>query len=98
VAAHPRNKLGPASTIPPQLLAASVSLARWRLLGRLAIGPLASQLITEARRKDYEDAMGQLRDVSAGRLAVEQPADEDVGPETITKPQGAFGSDTKEDF
>lgn len=75
IAACPRNRLGPAGTIPTALLSTLLAVARWNLLTRLPI----SSLTTEGRRAEYEDAIARLRDTAACRLSVEQP--DDIGPE-----------------
>lgn len=66
--------LGPAGELPPQVRAAAIAIARWRLGGRLAAGGGAGLIQTEPRRKEYEDAVALLRDVSDGRCLVEAPA------------------------
>jgi phage gp36-like protein len=90
VAAHYGTQVGVSGTIPEELESAAVSLARWRLLGRLATGKVAQVLMTDARRKDYEDAVQQLRDVAAGKFAVSVP---DLPSTDQPRPQGggAFG-------
>lgn len=81
---------GQAGTIPEELLSSAVAIARWRLLGRLPVKMLA----TESRRKEYEDAVAQLRDVAAGKFAVSMPADP-ADDQPRPPAEGAFGSATK---
>jgi phage gp36-like protein len=69
LAARPAGDMGPAGTLPPQALGACLDIARYRLCSRL---PVAS-LLTEARYNEYKDALQWLRDVQAGRCAVEAP-------------------------
>jgi phage gp36-like protein len=74
-----RYQVGQAGTVPDQLLSSAIAIARWRLIGRLP----ARQLATDSRRKDYEDAMEQLRDVAAGKFALSvatEPADDQPRP------------------
>ncbi len=74
-------------TVPDQLLSAAISIARWRLLGRLP----AKIFATDNRRKEYEDAIAQLRDVAAGKFALSvatEPADEQPRPHA----GGAYGN------
>lgn len=69
IRANRQNTLGDGETVPETLVSATLVVARHQLLGRL---PIAS-LLTEPRRQEYTDAMSQLRDVAAGRFAIEQP-------------------------
>jgi phage gp36-like protein len=96
VAAHNANTLGPAGTLPPQVRAAAIAIIRWRLSGRLAIGKAAQLLQSESRRQEYEDAVSFLKDVAAGKVAIETP--DVTGPETIPQVEGAWGSNEKIDF
>lgn len=70
VGAHGANQLGEGSTIPQELEAAACAMARYRALNRLPI----KSLLTETRVSEYKDALQLLRDVAAGRFAIEQPA------------------------
>jgi len=90
VAAHYGAQVGEGGTIPEELESAAISLARWRLLGRLAAGKAAQVLMTDSRRKEYEDAVQQLRDVATGKFAVSVPA---LPSADQPRPQGggAFG-------
>lgn len=69
VAANKDNTLGAGDTVPATLVDAALTIARHRLLNRL---PIAS-LLTEGRRREYDDAMRILSDVASGGMAVEQP-------------------------
>lgn len=71
VAAHQGQQVGDPGTIPEELLSAAIAIARWRVIGRLPVKVFA----TDSRRKEYEDAIAQLRDVAAGKFAVSVPAD-----------------------
>lgn len=77
VAANTINRLGSAGTIPPQLESAALALVRYRLATRLPV----STLLTEERKEEQRDALTLLRDVAAGRFAVEQP--DDAGTEEL---------------
>ena len=70
--------LGAEGTIPGKLKGATLNLIRYRLCSRL---PVAS-LLTEARIKEYEDALRLLEQVAAKKFMVEEPtvaADEQAG-------------------
>lgn len=71
VAANRANRLGPAGTIPDELLNAALALIRGRLLSRL---PVAA-LMTEERRAEIKSAEQLLRDVAAGSFIVSVPAE-----------------------
>jgi hypothetical protein len=72
VAANPANSLGDAGTIPEELKAAALAIARWRILTRL---PGMRSLQDEARRAEYNDAQALLTAVARGEFAIEQPDD-----------------------
>lgn len=93
VAARAGNTLEADPTlIPPELLQHASYIARWRLLGRL--GPGAAFLLTENRRKDYDDAIAALKDVARGDFTItpaSTPADPATSPNlggggTIVRP------------
>jgi|GEM_PF-1406398 len=69
IRANRQNRLGDGDTVPDTLVSATLVLARHQLLGRLPVG----SLLTDARRREYEDAMSLLRDVASGRFGVERP-------------------------
>ncbi len=75
VSAHAGVAVGQAGTIPSELAGTALALARWRLLTRLATGRAAQVLLTDARRRDYDDAVARLKDVAAGRFFVAPPDD-----------------------
>ena len=72
VAANGRNQLGAAGTIPDELKAAALAIARWRILSRL---PGMKSMQDEARRAEYSDALALLAAVAKGEFAIQQPAD-----------------------
>lgn len=69
VAAWGQNTLGEGSTIPGELENAACAIARYRALNRLPV----KSLLTETRIGEYKDAIALLRDVAAGKFALEQP-------------------------
>lgn len=90
VAAYHGTAVGQAGTIPAELLSSAIAIARWRLIGRLPVKSFA----TDSRRKEYEDAIAQLRDVAAGKFAISvatDPAAEQPRPPA----EGAWGSAAK---
>jgi phage gp36-like protein len=76
------NTLGVAGTLPSRLVSAALSIVRFRLATRL---PVAS-LSTDARRREYEDAMRLLERVAEGRFAVEEPTTGDTESVSGTGP------------
>jgi phage gp36-like protein len=83
IAGCSRNTLGPAGTLPEQLIGDAGVVARHRLLTRFPeVG-----LLSDARVNEYNQAMTALRDVAAGRIAVESP--ETKGPEKVPAGAGA---------
>lgn len=70
VAGNAQNTLGEGVTIPNELENAACAIARYRALNRLPV----KSLLTETRIAEYRDALTLLRDVAAGRFAIEQPA------------------------
>jgi len=70
VGGYTTNSLAEGDTIPEECEDAALALIRWRLCSRL---PVAS-LLTDARRAEKDEALTFLRDVSAGRIAIVQPA------------------------
>ena len=69
VAANRQNALGEGVTIPDELEAAACAIVRYRALNRLPV----KSLLTETRQGEYKDALSLLRDVAAGKFAIEQP-------------------------
>ena len=95
LAARPGASMGPAGTLPIQLHSACLDLCRFRLCSRLAVGQLGATLLSPARELEYNDAKALLRDVQAGRFAVEEPSElttEDlpgsVTPSITPRPSG----------
>ena len=90
IAARAGEMVGEDGTLPSELKATALAIARWRLLTRLAAGRAATMLLTDARRRDYEDAIARLKDVAAGRFFVSPPT-----TPAATQPRpvagGAFG-------
>lgn len=81
VAGCAKNKLGDGSTIPDELKSAALALVRDFLMTRL---PGMKILNDEARQKETERAVQQLRDAAACRIAIVAPAteaeDQPAGP------------------
>jgi phage gp36-like protein len=90
VAAQAGHPVGQAGTIPEELLTSAISIVRWRVIGRLPV----KLFTTENRRKEYEDAIAELKDVAKGTFAISFPADP---AEDQPRPaaDGAWGSATK---
>jgi len=82
VAANRANQLGAGETIPDRLKSAALALIRWRLVNRLPV----KGLLTDERRRELEDAMTLLRDVAAGRFAIDAPATLTDEVESATAP------------
>ncbi|MDR2981861.1 MAG: DUF1320 domain-containing protein [Puniceicoccales bacterium] len=72
-----KNKLGPAGTIPDQLVGTALAIIRFRLLSRLPVPALN----TPAREKEYDDAIKLLADVASCKFALEVP--DELGPEQM---------------
>lgn len=70
VAACASNTLGEGDTIPDELKDHALAIIRYRLCTRL---PKMKALLDDLRVKEYEDAMGALRDAAACKFAIEQP-------------------------
>ena len=70
VAACKSNQLGPEGTIPEELKATALAIARWRCLSRL---PGMKSMQDEARRVEYSDALALLADVAKCAFAITQP-------------------------
>jgi hypothetical protein len=67
-----RNTLGEAGTIPDELKSAALDLVRYRVLTRLPLQ--GSSALIDQRKAAAEAAERLLREVAAGRFAIEQPA------------------------
>lgn len=72
VAGCASNPMGPEGTIPSRLKDSAVSVVRYQLLVRL---PINASAFMEQRRKEYEDAVALLKDVSACKFAVDALGD-----------------------
>jgi len=72
IAAHPANRQGPAGTLPERLIDAALALFVVKAYSRTA-GLLID--LNDTRKKAAESAVTLLRDVAAGRFAVELPAE-----------------------
>lgn len=92
VAANPRNRLGEAGTIPGELRAAALAIARWRVLSRL---PGMRMLQDDARRMEYNDGLALLAAVARGDFAIEQPEDP-IDVDTAGIPDPAVGDPRSE--
>ena len=68
------NNLGAAGTLPSRLVSAAITIVRYRLATRLPIGVT----MTDARRREYEDAMKLLDRVANGGFAIEEPTTADT--------------------
>lgn len=90
--------LGAEGTLPSKVKGATLNIIRYRLISRL---PVAS-LMTESRRREYEDAVRLLEQVAAKKFAVEDPvtvADEQAGassPRFSDTPTRVFSPDVQE--
>jgi hypothetical protein len=71
IAANKANVLGEGNTVPEKLRAALIARVRFEAFTRLPVG---RSLLTEDRVKANEAAVALLRDVAAGRYAIEEPA------------------------
>jgi len=94
IAAWSGNVLGPAGTLPPQLIGAAAAMAVWELAGRLPT--LRGLSRNESRKADYDGAKSLLKDVAAGKFTVEKPTEE--GSEELPSAGTASGSDAKLNF
>jgi phage gp36-like protein len=83
IGACERNKLGPADTVPEQLLGTALAIIRFRLLNYIPTDVLE----TDPRRREYDTAIALLRSVAACDFSVEQP--EEAGPEKMPTGSGA---------
>ena len=68
VNANKRNQghLGPPGTIPDELYAAAIAISRFKFLTHLP----GTQLITQDRRADKDEALQQLSDAADGKLVI----------------------------
>lgn len=74
IAAHSANRLDDTTTtVPDSVVHHLLAIIRYRLLTRL---PLR---VTEARRKEYEDALDFLKAIARGEVAIEDPDGDGTG-------------------
>ena len=92
IASNPSNKLGPADTLPDQLIKPTLSILRWDLGGQFSMGHAADLFRGQTRKEDKDDAMALLARVAEGKHYVEPP--ETDGPEELPAVTGAWGSAT----
>ena len=90
VAAQAGHPVGQAGTIPEELLTSAISIVRWRVIGRLPVKLFA----TDSRRKEYEDALAELKDVAKGTFAISFPVDP-AAEQPRPPASGEWGSSTK---
>jgi hypothetical protein len=91
IAANKANVLGEDGTVPEKLRGALIARARFEAFTRLPVG---RSLLTEDRVKANEAAVTLLRDVAAGRFAIEEPAI--VSGEILPSPRPSFTRPTRE--
>ena len=82
VATCSRNSLGPAGTIPDELLGAALNRIRFECATRIPGGAL----LDEDRRTANRDALAMLRDAAACKITIEQPTI--VSPEIVASGSG----------
>jgi phage gp36-like protein len=79
------NIMEPAPTVPPEVKDDVISISRYRYLTQEPTGTL----ISETRKKEYDDALAHLRDIANDLAAITQgelpPGDPDLG-------SGSWGS------
>jgi hypothetical protein len=74
VAAHRRNRMGAAGTVPARLLPVALDLIAIRIGSRVGKGP------EEVRAKQRDNAMSILEKVAAGQYGVDQPDGSEADP------------------
>jgi hypothetical protein len=82
-----RYRLGAAGTVPAQLVSTTLIIIRIEALSRLPV----DDLVNEARKMLFHDAIKTLDDVAAGRFLIEEPGIDEVAPENMATPSPAFG-------
>jgi hypothetical protein len=70
VSGNRENSRGPDNTIPSELEDAALAILRVKIFTRI---PGLQRLIDSNRTREYEEALAQLRDTSAGRFRIAQP-------------------------
>jgi len=90
VNSNKRNQghLGPPGTIPDELYAAAISIARFKYLTHLP----GTQLITQDRRDDKAEAYDQLEAVATGELVVVRGDDVEDQTPVAASASGSSGS------
>lgn len=85
IAANKANVLGAGNTVPEKLRIALIARVRFEAFTRLPVG---RSLLTEDRVKSNEAAIALLRDVAAGKFAIEEP--EVASTEVVSAPGPRF--------
>ena len=75
-----KQGLGPAGTIPDECAGAFDAIFRYKVLSSLPI----DDLVTEARRTDYTEAMKTLRDIAKGDAVISTPYPADTPSEGMS--------------
>lgn len=92
VAACQSNRLGPAGTIPDELLDDALALCVVKVMTR----PGGIMIDPESQRaKDADTAENNLKDAANCKIAIEQPADAQVSAEKVGGAAPAFGERTR---
>jgi hypothetical protein len=81
-----QGHLGPPGTIPDELYAAAISIARYKLITHFP----DNQLMAPDRDQDRVDAYAQLDQVASGQLVVVRGDDPPVGTPTV---DGEYGGE-----
>jgi hypothetical protein len=82
-----QGRLGPEGTIPDELYAAAISIARFKYLTHLP----GTQLITKERAADKDEAYAQLEAVATDELVVITADDEFEQTEVVSADTGSSG-------
>jgi hypothetical protein len=72
------NQIGPAGTIPDQIRGDAIAIARWRWFCSLP----KTDLQSESRRQQYDEAKRRLEKIREGKEKVEIPG----SPQSVTGP------------
>ena len=81
IAAHPANRLEAGSTVPERCILPAAHIIRIELLTRLNLE------VSEPRAAAKRDALAFLRDVAAGKVAVEDPQGDGTESRAMAKPK-----------
>lgn len=76
IAAQPKNELGPDGTVPGGLVQTALAIVRFRIL--TSFPGLGDTVLTDDRRKEYDNAIDLLRRVANGQFSVAEPATGDI--------------------